>query len=155
MTNQNYSFTITNNYLKELVDSARDVPNKNYKQLQGSKYIGEFEKMVSICENHDVKIQLRNSAIYENANKSTTVYIRINGDCKQCNTEKVKYIFTIKKKPSVTDIFVPVNADIIGQHNHNHEKKVQIRGDERKNVAEQIRLVGGAHAYGLEFAIRV
>jgi hypothetical protein len=67
-----------------------------YKQLEVSNYIDEFEKIVSIFEIH-YEIQLRNSAIYENYKKSTTVYIRINGDCKQWNTEKVIRRSDIKK----------------------------------------------------------
>jgi hypothetical protein len=48
-----------------LVCNSRDAPNKKYRQLQGSKNMDEFDKMISICENQDVEIQVRNSAIYD------------------------------------------------------------------------------------------
>jgi hypothetical protein len=95
---QAYSFNVTNKYLKDLVCSSRDAPNKKYRQLQGSKNMDEFDKMISICENQDVEIQVRNSAIYDAITKSTTVYLRINGECKKCANDKRKYIILIKSK---------------------------------------------------------
>jgi len=93
--------------------------NKPFRYLTGN-FMRIFEDQMSKLEGFKVGIQKRNNILYVDRSRSSTAYIRVNGDCKYCPKHaKVRYVFTIKNKPVGSEEFVEVHTKCRGAHQHN------------------------------------
>lgn len=136
---RNFKFQIPNVKLKKI--EAESTPIRNQAALKSSvrfvngHYMSAFEDQVRICENMDnISIQKRHGVIYMKPFNGKTNYLRVNGDCKLCDQKNnkdtaVKYVFTIKEKPSDSAIYANVECVVIGEHDHTaiEENRKQIR----------------------------
>ncbi len=99
--------------------------NKPFRYLTGN-FMRVFEDQMSKLEGYKVGIQKRNNILYVDRSRSSTAYIRVNGDCKYCpKNAKVRYVFTIKNKPTGTEEFVEVHTKCRGIHQHNGAAGIQ------------------------------
>lgn len=115
-----FKFTIPYTELEKIVqNSVPDKnPNKPFRYLTGT-FMRVFESQLFGLENFKVGIQKRNNILYVDPCRTSTVYLRINGDCKFCpRGNRVRYVFTIKKKPTGIEEFIEVNTKCRGIHNH-------------------------------------
>lgn len=118
---QTFHFQISLSELNTMVaNSIQDKSgNKPFRYLTGN-FMRIFENQMSKLEGYKVGIQKRNNILYVDRSRSSTAYIRVNGDCKYCpKNAKVRYVFTIKNKPVGTEEFVEVHTKCRGSHQHN------------------------------------
>ena len=93
--------------------------SKQYRYLTGD-FMRIFERHLEQFEKCKVQIQKRNNIVYDVPSRTSTVYIRINGDCKLCpRSNRVKFVFTIRKKPKGNEKYIDVDTKSRGNHVHN------------------------------------
>ena len=85
-----------------------------------------FEQQMDLIENFKTGIQKRNNILYLDPTRSSTVYLRVNGDCKYCPKHaRVRYVFTIRNRPSGSEALIRVNVKLRGTHVHEGSGKAK------------------------------
>lgn len=115
-------FHITQEDLCQLTANSYQDVNKPFRYLTGN-FMRIFEQQMDLVEGFRTGIQKRNNILYVDPSRSSTVYLRVNGDCKFCDkNSRVRYVFTIKNKPDGTESLIEVDVKLRGTHVHNNLK---------------------------------
>jgi hypothetical protein len=112
-----------------------------YKYLTGN-FIEIFEEQLKEVESNTFEIQpknyILNECYYERRNAK---FIRVDGFCKLCvGKSDCKYKFIIPHKINNSALYVDVFTTKIGNHNHDTNKKVQLRGKHREKLVEKVEI---------------
>jgi hypothetical protein len=114
-----FKIPITDFYLMLEDAVIEEKSSKQYRYLTGD-FMRIFERHLEQFEKCKVQIQKRNNIVYDVPSRTSTVYIRINGDCKLCpRSSRVKFVFTIRKKPKGNEKFIDIDTKSRGNHVHN------------------------------------
>ncbi|CAF1110079.1 unnamed protein product [Brachionus calyciflorus] len=100
-----------------------------------------FNKEISNAEKQQIKIIPKSSVVYANGTtKYNTVFLRINGYCKECyaytRKQELSYCITIKQNPigldiNFTEAFVSRKKD----HSHQAISRIQNENDNQKQIS--------------------
>ena len=132
---------VTNELLALIENAITNSPNKEVHTLS-SKDMAFFSKLISRLENEEIKLAYQNSAIYANKRGSNAPFLRLNANCSDCgykNPNKVKYRIVIENELDKNKTETEIKVFKSNEHNHSNSK-IQIRGEERKKVFEQIQI---------------
>lgn len=121
-TSTEIQFHITQEDLCQLTANSYQDAKKPFRYLTGN-FMRIFEQKMDVVEGFRTGIQKRNNILYVDPSRSSTVYLRVNGDCKFCDkSSRVRYVFTINNKPDGTESLIEVNVKLRGTHVHNDLK---------------------------------
>ncbi|CAF1049503.1 unnamed protein product [Brachionus calyciflorus] len=152
---QNKKFEIAvdfSKFISLLENSEIDTKRPNARKLFGA-WISLFEAPIIKKEKSenglDIQIQSNLARFYPGRKRSDASYFRGNASCKYPGCQAT-YCLSVTEKTSGEKLtFVLVNVIQGGNHDHGLQKKQQLRGENRVNTVNQIRLNfnGSADAY--------
>ena len=145
----NFIISILKSDSFEFVLNAKiDDRKTNSKNFTGH-WVQLFESHVNTHDKYTrVKLQGTRARLYETLGRKGVNYFSANAFCKTC---KAAYKFTIKNSPpeNRTHVDVDVSHDAHSDHSTKPSQNLQIRGEDRVKVAEEVllRFKGSAKVY--------
>ena len=138
-----FTFPITIKDLESIYENAfQDKKYANTLHLTGN-FMHFFEKPVEIKENFKVRIQPKNKVFNIKKLRTDTMFLRINGFCKDCNQIKTTYTFTIEDNPFLKQVkpdYVDVLVRRSNEHKHQNSNDETSHSESSQSDSEQVKL---------------